>query len=323
VNKILKSKLLFKAPILIIAFNRPHTTEIVFEAIRKVRPSKLYFACDGPRLDREGEVERVKRVHQLIDKVDWDCDLKTLFRIENFGCKYAVSSAINWFFENEERGIILEDDCVPNIDFFYFCDDLLERYKDNSRVMAVTGNNFQCGHRHGDGSYYFSKYMHIWGWASWRRAWKHYDVEMNFWSRWKNSKGWSELFDDSVEQKYWRQVFDRVTSGLIDTWDYQLIASIWFQNGLVATPNVNLVTNIGFGPDATHTTSTSNFLANTPVYILEELSHPPEIKVNKFADRHIFNYVFEGRSLRFPMIIIIFPRRLLGRFYRALKRKFT
>jgi hypothetical protein len=223
--------MLFKTPILIIAFNRPHTTQIVFEAIRKVRPSKLYFACDGPRLDREGEVERVIRVRQSIDKVDWDCELKTLFQIQNLGCKYAVSNAINWFFQNEERGIILEDDCVPDIDFFYFCDNLLERYKDNSRVMAVTGNNFQCGHKHGDDSYYFSKYMHIWGWASWRRAWEHYDVEMNFWSRWKNSKSWSELFNDTVEQKYWRQVFDRVTNGRIDTWDYQLIASIWFQNG--------------------------------------------------------------------------------------------
>jgi len=315
--------MLFKTPILIIAFNRPHTTQIVFEAIRKVRPSKLYFACDGPRLDREGEVERVIRVRQSIDKVDWDCELKTLFQIQNLGCKYAVSNAINWFFQNEERGIILEDDCVPDIDFFYFCDNLLERYKDNSRVMAVTGNNFQCGHKHGDDSYYFSKYMHIWGWASWRRAWEHYDVEMNFWSRWKNSKSWSELFNDTVEQKYWRQVFDRVTNGLIDTWDYQLIASIWFQNGLVATPNVNLVRNIGFGPDATHTTSTSNFLANTPVHSLGELCHPPLIEANKFADRHIFNYVFEGRSLRFPMIIFILPRRLLGRFYRFLKRKFT
>jgi hypothetical protein len=310
-------------PILLIAFNRPITTEKIFNSIREVRPLRLYFACDGARHDREGEDKKVARVREFVNKIDWNCEIKTLFQHENLGCKYGVSSAINWFFENEEQGIILEDDCLPNLDFFYFCENLLVRYKNDYRVMAITGNNFQCGTRHGEEAYYFSKYMHIWGWASWRRAWEHYDVEMKFWDKNKAKKSRNTLFNDSVEKKYWCQVFNKVKNGEIDTWDYQWIASIWQQGGVVATPNVNLVKNIGFGPDATHTTSPLNFLSNNSFYPLGELTHPSAVMVNMAADKHIFNYVFEGNLKRFPLFLLFLPRRILGRVYRFLKKKFS
>ncbi len=308
-------------PVLLIAFNRPQTTEKVFEAIKKVKPSRLYFACDGPRSDREGECDKVEKVRMIAKRVDWDCELKTLFHHKNLGCKYGVSRAISWFFENEEGGIILEDDCLPNQDFFYFCQNLLTRFKNDPRVMAITGNNFQYGQRHGDASYYFSKYMHIWGWASWKRVWDQYDVEMKYWDDWKVSKSWNTLFDDAIEKKYWLQVFERVSNGCIDTWDYQLIAHIWRQGGVVATPNINLVANIGFGPDATHTISANNFLSKIVTGELGPISHPKDAQVNKAADKFVFDYLFEGQSLRFPMLLLTLSRRLLGRLYRYLKNK--
>jgi GT2 family glycosyltransferase len=162
--------------ILILLFNRPETTIRVFDKISQIKPQRLYIASDGPRKNFDGEKEKVKKVREIATRVDWPCEVKTLFRNENLGCKKGVSSAITWFFEQEEQGIILEDDCVPNLDFFTFCESLLDRYAEDERVSVITGNNFQNNKWRGDASYYFSKYNHCWGWASWRRSWKDYRV---------------------------------------------------------------------------------------------------------------------------------------------------
>jgi len=169
-------------PVLFLVYKRPDTTRQVFEAIRQAKPPRLYVAADGPKKNVPGEAEKVKQVREIISNgVDWDCEVKTLFRDENLGCKYGPVEGINWFFKNEEEGIILEDDTLPSQSFFWFCQELLERYKDDTRIMVISGDNFQNGITRGTCSYYFSRYNHIWGWASWRRAWKYYSVDMKLW----------------------------------------------------------------------------------------------------------------------------------------------
>jgi hypothetical protein len=306
--------------VLFLVFNRPDVTKRVFEAIREAKPTRLYVAADGARSDKQGEVSKANKVREIATAVNWKCEVKTLFRDENLGCKRAVSSAIDWFFQHEERGIILEDDCLPHQDFFIFCENLLEKYKNDERVSVITGNNFQYGRKRGEDSYYFSKYFHCWGWAAWRRSWQMRDMNIEFWPKWKISESWKKKFPDSAERKYWGNIFEQMYEKKIDTWDYPFLASLWFKGGLTATPNVNLVSNIGFGPDSTHTTSTNSAKSNMKALELGFIQHPNDVVVNAQADRYVFDHVFGGKTKRFPLNIYYFPRRVLGFFYRKLLR---
>jgi hypothetical protein len=311
-----------KTPVLFLVFNRPAMTARVFEAIRQAKPPRLYVAADGPREGREGEVKRCEQVRKIATAVDWHCEVKTLFRDKNLGCKYAVSSAITWFFEQEEQGLILEDDCLPHPDFFSFCQELLNKYADDDRVMAITGDNFQNGQKRGSASYYFSRFNHVWGWASWRRAWHYYDVELSFWPSWRDTSDWQTYWPDSVARRYWQSTFDHVAEGEIDTWDYQWTAAIWRLGGLTATPNVNLVSNIGFGPDSTHTASADSPLAAMETQALGEILHPAQVCQDVEADRHVFDHTFGGKHYRLPWFLIRLPRRVGGFVYRRLKQNF-
>ncbi len=284
--------------VLFLVFNRPGATKRVFEKIRNVRPTRLYVAADGPRKERVGEFQLTEAVRDIATNVDWECDVRLKFNHENFGCKMAVSQAISWFFSMEFQGIILEDDCLPDESFFWFCETLLRRYQDDTRVWAINGTNFQHGQRRGEDSYYFSMYPHIWGWATWRRVWNFYDVEMLFWDSWRSSKSWKNYFKDPVIRHFWTEQFDRVRNGEIDTWDYQFAASTFFNNGIVATPNINLVTNIGFGDDATHTLNKNFPYANCKRFCLSELTHPRMIAVNECADKFDFDNLFGGSRCR-------------------------
>ncbi len=312
-----------KNPILFLVFNRPQTTSKVFEKICQAKPPRLYVAGDGPRENYYGEKEKVNQVRDIATKIDWPCELKTLFRDKNLGCKKGVSAAISWFFENEEKGIILEDDCVPHPDFFIFCESLLDRYSEEYKVTTITGSNFQNGKWRGDASYYFSKYNHCWGWASWRRSWKNYDDKIKFWPKLKNSKNWKNLITDNVERKYWNKIFDLVYAEKIDSWAYPWLISTWYKNGLTATPNVNLISNIGFGEDATHTKNKNDKNSNIKTSNLNILKHPKVIKKNEKADVWTFNYHFDGKNLRLPysffFIIIKFFKYLYKRI-RVIKK---
>ena len=317
-NNKINSSLPLKTAVLFLIFNRPDTTRQVFEAIRQAKPPRLYVAADGPREGKLGEVERVEEVRTIATAVDWPCEVKTLFRDKNLGCKEGVSSAITWFFEQEEQGIIIEDDCLPHLDFFSFCESLLVRYARDDKVSVITGNNFQDGKWHGDSSYYFSKFTHCWGWATWRRSWKYYQGEIYFWPFWKKSNDWLKYISCKIERKYWKNIFDKVYLNQIDSWAYPWIASVWYNNGLTATPNVNLVSNIGFGSNSTHTKDKNSKLANIPTKELGTLKYPKIIQLNLEADRYTFDNHFDGKYLRCPYILIYFPIRVMRYFYRKI-----
>jgi len=271
-------------PVLFLIFNRPDTTRQVFDEIRKARPEQLYVAADGPRKDRSADYELCKKTREIIQQVDWDCKVFTCFRDENLGCKRSVSSAIDWFFSHVEEGIILEDDCVPDQSFFPFCQELLKRYRDDTRIMMISGNNFQFGKRRTDYSYYFSKYVHIWGWATWRRAWKYYDIDMKSWPEIKEGGWLKDILKDQKAVKFWEKIFENTHLGKIDTWDYEWVFSCWIQNGLSILPNVNLVRNIGFDGNATHTKG-KNKQSDLPVSSIQvPLKNPEFIILDNDAD---------------------------------------
>lgn len=280
-----------KSPVLFLIFNRPDTTFKVFEKIKEARPSKLYVAADGPRKDKD-EVSVCEETRAILEKINWECEVKTLFRTENLGCKDAVSSAISWFFQNEEEGIILEDDCLPTNDFFAFCDVLLERYRFDSRIRHISGCNFQFGKSWGSCSYYFSNLTHVWGWASWKRVWKDYDKDLRYYQDNEVREQVLNIFSDLLIADSWDRIFRDVKSEKINTWDYQLAFINMFNNGLSIIPNANLISNIGFGGEATHTTSRENPYANITLSSLKEIKHPTYILPSKAADLNTLTFEF-------------------------------
>ena len=267
-----------KTPVLFLIFNRPDHTRRVFDAIRQAKPSRLFIAADGPRHDRPGERERCEEVRRIATAVDWDCEVVTLFRVENLGCKRAVSSAIDWFFAHVEEGIVLEDDCLPSQSFFSYCQELLSHYRNDARIMQICGSNLLNEPGRSGHSYFFSNYGPVWGWASWRRAWRHYDVEMKLWPEIKE-KNLHEYFCQSPEEvKYRLDLYDKVHSGEIDTcWDYQWGFAKMINAGLSITPATNLISNIGFGVDATHTTAACSYSDLSVSDLTMPLNHPPYV----------------------------------------------
>lgn len=293
-----------QSPVLFLVFNRPEVTARVFQAIRQARPARLYVAADGARPSRHGEDERCERVRRIATSVDWPCHLKTLFRDRNLGCRLAVSSAITWFFEHESEGIILEDDCLPSHDFFPYCDELLERHREDERVMCISGDNFISGHWQPDSSYYFSRYAHIWGWATWARAWKRYRLQVAA----PDEPSMETVLDAALgdaprARRYWTSVMRKVSEGRIDTWDYQWAYALLRYGGLSCMPRVNLISNIGFGAEATHTLTEHSGVANIPTADLPRpLSHPDHVRRNAMADSwtesNVFGLGFGGQIRR-------------------------
>ncbi|HEY0177078.1 MAG TPA: nucleotide-diphospho-sugar transferase, partial [Pedobacter sp.] len=235
-----------KSPVLFLIFNRPDTTSRVFREIRAARPARLYIAADGPRTDRENEELLCNETLTIVSQIDWDCKVEKLIRTSNLGCKDAVSSAIDWFFENEEEGIILEDDCLPSKSFFYYCDTLLEKYRSDTRIRHIAGCNLQKGRKWGQASTYFANQTHVWGWATWKRVWKDYDKDLKLYRDEEVAEKLGQIFTDPFVIHDWTKIFKEVKAGKIDTWDFQLAFTNYFNNSLSINPNVNLISNIGF-----------------------------------------------------------------------------
>ena len=284
-------------PVLFLIFNRPDTTWKVFEVIRRVKPQKLFVAADGPRTEEPDEVKKCLEAREIATEIDWDCELKTLFRNQNLGCKVAVSSAIAWFFDHVEEGIILEDDCLPHPTFFRFCEELLARYKNDTRIMTISGDNFQFGKQRIRNSYYFSRYPHVWGWATWRRTWQKYDAGIKLWPTIQNGGWLRDILQNRKTEEYWYDIFDNVYNNIYDTWDYQLVFSCLINNGLNIVSNINLITNIGFGCNATHTIK-KNKLSEIPFAKMNfPLVHPRLIIRDSLADEVIEKEHFNKLSI--------------------------
>ena len=281
-----------KKPILLLTFNRPELTKQLLDKIKIVKPKDIFVACDGSRENVKDEDKKVNQVRKIIkESINWECKTRFLFQENNLGCKKAVSQAIDWFFDEVEEGIILEDDCIPNVSFFRYCDELLDKYKENEKIMCITGDNFQFNNIRGDASYYFSVFSHCWGWATWRRAWKHFDVTMETFPKFQKTKQITNIFDTKKIQKYWENVFKKVYAGEINSWAYIWMYTCWINNGLTCLPNKNLVSNMGFGSNSTHTRGDSSIANLKAEEIKFPLQHPKFISRDTLADDYTMNNI--------------------------------
>ena len=299
--------------VLVMGFNRPNHLSQVLERIREARPTRLFAAIDGPRPDRAGEVERTEACRQLIRDVEW-AEVTTWFREENYGCGRGVSANVSWFFEHVDRGIILEDDILPHPSFFPFCSELLDRYADDPRVFAVSGANVVPpeGQSHPDLPYRFQQTMHVWGWATWRRAWADYRLNVGGWWREVPPATFAHRMGSLSGAAYLGANLELTARGEVDTWDYQVTYAALRTGSLIATSNTALVENIGFGADATHTFAGESGLQTTGAATLPLADVPIEAdrKAERWTSRHHFNATLIGTA---DLVRKYAQRKLLSR----------
>jgi hypothetical protein len=279
----------------LLAFNRPDITRLIFERIRQAKPRILMVIADGPRADHPNDVDSCKAVRYIVEHVNWQCELLKNYSETNLGCGRRVASGLDWVFQNVDEAIILEDDCLPEPGFFPFCAELLARYREDNGVMQISGSNLLFGRRFTQDSYYFSRYPLCWGWATWRRAWRHFDFEMRVWKT--DPERCLARFKKQAERAFWRSVWDMVAARRVDTWDYQWGLAVFLANGLAATPSTNLITNLGFGSCATHTRSRLLALRPTATAIKFPLRHSVPCEANLEADWFTVRRVFCQRSM--------------------------
>ena len=285
-----------QTPVLFIVFNRFDTTRIVFDQIRKQTPKQLFIAADGPRKYIQDEKIKCDFIKNwLIANIDWDCRIHTLFRKENIGCGRGPFTAINWFFEHVNEGIILEDDCIPADSFFKFCEENLNRYRNNDNISIISGNNFlPSKSAQFSSDYYFSVFPSTWGWATWKRTWEGYKFIVPKWSYQEEISLKKFLFSDYKYSQWWiNQLHCMQNAKPEDMWDFQFYFHCMKRKQLAIIPKVNLVSNIGFGESATHTTDKQSNIANLPTYELEfPLRHPEKIERNYEADLFVQKLLF-------------------------------
>ncbi|MBA2271538.1 MAG: glycosyltransferase family 2 protein [Chthoniobacterales bacterium] len=301
-----------RAPVALIVFNRPKLTKQVFAAVRAARPERLFLIADGPRAGAAGDAEKCAATRAIVEEVDWRCEVQRKFADTNLGLRSNVSKGLTWVFQHVEQAIILEDDCLPDPSFFPFCETLLERYRNDRRVGVIAGtspDSEQALPPDGE-SYRFSRYPHIWGWATWRRAWKFYDDAMTEWPHLRESYWLAKIGLHGSAANFWRSQFDdcysRHRDGL-DTWDVPWNFACWEHDLLSIVPRQNLVTNLGFSADATHTKRRTT-MTNMPTSPMTfPLAHPASVARNEEADRWVQANVYEGST---PMERIFWTLRL-------------
>lgn len=297
----------FDTPVALFVFNRPETTRKVLAAIAEARPSRLLLIADGPRSNRAGEAERCREVRSILETVDWPCTVATNFSDDNLGCQERMISGLDWVFTLEDEAIILEDDCLPHASFFPFCRELLERYRGDQRVAYIAGSNLVGEHLDTEDSYFFSEIGGIWGWATWREEWRRYDRHLSGWPLMKKRNELAEVFSDRRIVAYWTRIFDAMYAGTgPNTWDYQWLFTTLKNHSVAAVPSRNLITNIGFGRDATHTIDADRrfTLPSSPVTF--PLRHPHSFIPLRSLDRH--------------RVRDMFPPPIPARLYRKVRR---
>lgn len=299
----------FNTPILLLVFNRPQYTKQVFDSIRTAKPKQLFIAADGPRANVPDDIQNCQLVKDIVANVDWDCEVKTLYRDQNLGCGLAPSSAITWFFENVEQGIILEDDCLPSSSFFPFCQEMLERYKNDTRIHSICGTNLLKEWKRGADSYFFSRESGIWGWATWKRSWAEYDYFVSKWGNPEVVALFKAQFDNATHRNIYVNALDKFFNNKeASFWDYQWIFSRITNSQFGIIPAVNLISNIGFGSEATHTFDANSQISNLPTNnVLFPLNHPKAIMIDREYDQNL-NNTFYKESI--PQKINLFQRIL-------------
>lgn len=292
-----------QTPVVFIVFRRPDVTAQVFERIAAAKPKTLFIIADGPRTD--AEAAQVAQVREIVARIDWDCDVRRNYADQNLGLRKRISSGMNWVFDQVEEAIILEDDCLPAPTFFRYCDELLAYHRDNPQVMHISGDNF--GHtRPADvrDSYYFSRYAHVWGWATWRRAWNRYDVDITAWRSPAEQRRVLGKFPNPLERRFWKRILDRVAYEQYNTWDYSWLFACFQHDGLCAMPFENQIQNVGVTAGGTSTQDTTSEFANRPLReIAFPLQHPAQLKHSAAGDRRtstmlIMDKTRSGRAVR-------------------------
>ncbi|WP_440915362.1 glycosyltransferase family A protein [Candidatus Pelagibacter sp.] len=296
-------------PILILGYNRPTHIKKLIISLRNIKPKKIYICLDGSKKNIE-DIKKCNLVKKEINKINWKCVVKKKYNNLNLGCKLSVGKGIEWFFSNNKFGIILEDDCIPNRSFFHFCLLMNKLYKNNKKIFSISGSNFYNGKI--DNDYYFSKYPHCWGWATWSRAWKHYDKNLKFWPKWKKTKNWNSFHSNLIEKNYWEKIFNKVKSGEIDSWAYIWTFSVWRKRGLTIIPKKNLIKNIGFDINATNSLKEEKkHLKVSSLNFNKSVKKPKILKALKTNDSFVFENHFQGKYFLWPWIIIKLTKLLL------------
>lgn len=315
----------FTTPILLLIFNRPDTTAQVFQEIRKQQPKYLYVAADGPRDGVESDAELCRQARAVALNIDWDCEVKTLLREQNLGCGVAPAQAITWFFEHVEQGIILEDDILPDQTFFPYCEQMLAHFKHDERVMHISGCYFLTDliTAPAVSSYYFTRHIHVWGWATWRRAWQLYSYDMKGWEMAKTPEQLVQYYGDHYI--FWQNIFARMQFKGNDIWDYQWMFAIYKNNGVAINPTVNLTKNIGFNNNATHTTNTDSIFTRVELASSSVIKHPEEMQISTDKDLLYYKYYLdfdlqeELRKTKLSWKLKNILKRLKKRFLAILK----
>ena len=335
-------------PVLLIIFRRLDTTQHVFGAIRQAQPKQLFVAADGPREGKEGEAEKCRRAREIVKQVDWDCAVHTLFQEKNLGCGWGPASAINWFFENVEEGIILEDDCVPHITFFRFCEELLTKYRDDERIMMISGFNPLGKWKSESQSYHFSYTGASWGWASWRRAWDYYDIDMKLWGEPEVKNAVKHTVCHMETFNFFKRHFEATYNDINHTyWDNPWQFARLLYSGLSVVPSANLISNIGFfGEGETTNLGPAHpfvkLVANLPLYSLSfplkepygvtddrDFSRMCYLKAWKTIDatliQHRISYKVKNILIKLLRLLRLYSLAVIvvGPLYRRLARKRT
>ncbi len=311
---------MFQTPVLLITFNRPHYTQQVFDVLRVVKPKFLYVFQDGAREGNQEDIAKCVEVKSIFSNIDWDCELKTFFSEKNLGCGKGPSSGISWFFDCIEEGIILEDDCVPVSDFFSFCEEMLNFYRNNSKISFIGGTNFLKSLKNKDDSYYFSNGHHgTWGWATWRRTWKQFDYYVDNLTQIEFKKIIRNYFSNYRIREYWYEIFNNVKKDRFNEscWDYQFYFCTWKQNQYAIIPNENFVTNVGSDSDATHTVGNTLLLNKNTVSKIYKIQHPKHISLDKETD-----YLFQKQFIQPYNFGLSGLKRLPSRINKRLKKVF-
>jgi hypothetical protein len=282
---------MLQSPVVIFIYKRSNNFEAICDVLRVVKPKSVFIVGDGPKNKLEANQIRDTR-QQLESYIDWPCTVRRNYAKTNLGLKERFRTGIDWVFKYAGRAIFIEDDCIPDATFFTFCDELLEKYKDDERIFSISGNNFQFGANRIKDSYYFSRYPHIWGWATWKRSWDSYDAEIKDWASRRETNWLRVVTGGFIIAKFWKYIFDRLSAGKINTWDYQLTYASLKNRALNIIPVVNLVTNVGYGPDSTNIKSKNKTIAVATAPMQFPLVHPTKFIPDDASDRRIENLVY-------------------------------